>query len=73
MSEDEAYRIYITDALKAIASNTAHFAKDGVMMSKRFSDFIKASDEPSEDDEAKAQEIKDRMKSVLAKLGKEGG
>ena len=43
-------------------------------MSKRFSDFIvKASDEPSEDDEAKAQEIKDHMKNVLAKLGKGDG
>lgn len=74
ISEDEAYRIYVTDALKAIAGNTAHFAKDGTMMSKRFSDFItKASDEPSEDDEIKAQKIKDHMKDVLAKLGKEDG
>lgn len=74
ISKDEAYRIYITDALKAIADNTGKLVKDGVGMRKRFSDFISESaDESDKDAEKEAQKIKDHMKNVLAKLGKEDG
>lgn len=74
ISEEETYRIYVTDALKAITNNTAHLTKNGLTMTKRFSDFIsKTPEEPDENDEIKAQEIKDHMKNILAKLGKEDG
>jgi hypothetical protein len=60
--------------LKAITNNTALLTKNGLAMTKRFSDFIsKTPEEPNENDEIKAQEIKDHMKNILAKLGKEDG
>ena len=74
MSEDEACRVYVTDALKAIADNTGKLVKEGVGMSKRFVDFINAdNDEPSEDAEQKAEEIKSHIGDILDKLGNGGG
>ena len=77
ISEYEAYRTYITDALQGITNNTARLVnKDGmVIMSKRFADVIgnEADNSAYADAEQKAQEIKDHMKNILAKLGKEDG
>lgn len=67
--------MYITDALKAIADNTGKSIKQGgVGMQKRFVDFINDSpDDPDVDDEEKAKEVKERIKGILEKIGKEGG
>lgn len=77
ISEYEAYRTYITDALQGITNNTARIVnKDGMMiMSKRFADVISNKEDNSTDvyAEQKAQEIKDHMKNILEKLGKEDG
>ena len=72
ISENEALRVYVTDALKAIADNTGQLARGkGVIMTKRFSDFISHEDNEDLDEEIKAEEIKSHMKEVLGKLGKE--
>lgn len=77
ISEYEAYRTYITDALQGITNNTARLVnKDGmVIMSKRFADMIsnKKNDPIDIDTEQKAQEIKLRISNLLDKLGKEDG
>ena len=68
--EDTALKVYITDALKAVVENTSKLA-GGVTMRKRFSDLI--NDVPEEEgSEEKAEEIKNRMKEKLERLGKEG-
>lgn len=67
--------MYITDTLKAIADNTGKALKQGgVGMQKRFVDLINDSpDDPDVDEEEKAQEVKERIKGILEKIGKEGG
>ena len=70
-SEDEIFRIYITDALKAIANNTGKLTSGGVGMAKRFSELIVHTDNQNTDKaEIKAEKIKMRIKNVLRKLGK---
>lgn len=66
--------MYITDALKAIADNTGRTVKQGVGMQKRFADLINDSpSDPDVDEEEKAKEVKERIKGILEKIGKEGG
>jgi uncharacterized membrane-anchored protein YjiN (DUF445 family) len=68
--EDTALKVYITDALKAVVENTSKLA-GGVTMRRRFYDLI--NDVPEEEgSEEKAEEIKNRMKEKLERLGKEG-
>jgi len=72
-SEDTALKVYITDALKAVVENTARWSKDGVVMKKRFADIINdvPDEEENENNNKRAHSIKERIKSKLAKLGKE--
>jgi hypothetical protein len=44
--DDELFRVYVTDALKSIAGNTARF-NGGTEMNTRFKDIL---DPPEEDD-----------------------
>ena len=37
---DEAYRIYITDSLKLITENTAHFVEGGQYITKRWIEVV---------------------------------
>lgn len=60
-AEAAAYRIYVTDALKAVVSNTARFA-GGVEMKKRYADLI-SSDKPAAKETA--EEIISRLKNKL--------
>ena len=78
LSEEKVFRIYLTDALKALTENTGRLVKDGVKMSTRFCDLIEEKEEQSPEekasDEIKAQEIISMMRERLSKLGgKEGG
>lgn len=72
-SENTALKVYITDAIKAVVENTGRLTKDGVAMRKRFADIINnvPDGDKNEDSKKRAESIKDRIKSKLAKLGKE--
>jgi hypothetical protein len=59
-AEDELCRIYITDALKVIAENTA--LEGGKMMAKRYYDILN----PGEEDNRTAEEI---VEDVLSAAG----
>lgn len=65
--------MYITDAIKAVVENTGRLSKEGVVMRKRFADIINdvPDEEKNENDNKRANSIKERIKSKLAKLGKE--
>lgn len=65
-----AYRIYITDALKAIAENTQKMF-GGSSMQKRFAEIIRPKDtaEDIEDADIKAKDIIERIKAKAEKLG----
>lgn len=66
-------KVYITDAIKAVVENTGRLSKEGVVMRKRFADIINdvPDEEKNENDNKRANSIKERIKSKLAKLGKE--
>lgn len=53
--QDRAYRIYLTDALRAISGNTAHI-RGGEIMQRRWIDVIEP-EEPIEEDPRNVQEI----------------
>lgn len=53
--QERAYRIYITDALRAISGNTAHI-HGGEIMQRRWIDVIER-EEPIEEDPRSIQEI----------------
>ena len=63
----------MTDAIKAVVENTGRLSKEGVVMRKRFADIINdvPDEDKNEDNNKKANSIKERIKSKLAKLGKE--
>ena len=63
----------MTDAIKAVVENTARSVKEGVVMRRRFADIINdvPDEEKNENDNKRANSIKERIKSKLAKLGKE--
>ena len=70
-SEETALKVYITDALKAVAENTGRFVKGGMTMRRRFADVINnVPEESKEDSQKRADDIIARMKNKLAKLGK---
>lgn len=61
---EKAYRIYVTDSLKAIVSNTARF-NGGVEMTARFVDVIDGMGKESK--EQTAQEVKNNIRNKLRK------
>lgn len=72
ISEEEAYKVYITDALKALSENTGRLVKEGVAMTSRFIDLIadnKSAEDPDVDDNEKAREIISNIRKKLKKLG----
>ena len=62
-SEEKLYRVYVTDALKAIAENTTHFAGlDGIVdygtsLSMRWIDALEPHEEVKEKDDRSCNEI----------------
>ena len=72
-SEETALKVYMTDAIKAVVENTARSVKEGVVMRRRFADIINdvPDEDKNEDNNKRANSIKERIKSKLAKLGKE--
>lgn len=68
INEDRIYKIYVTDALKIIAENTAKFGGGSVLRS-RYYDLI--SEEIEAEPEETAEEIINRIKNKLGKLGGE--
>lgn len=73
-NEDDIYRIYITNALKILTTNTAKFA-GGSELVKSFSEIIapKSAEEEQEqqkDNEEQARDVISMMKSKIAKMGR---
>lgn len=58
-NKELAYRVYITDALKAVAENTSRYA-GGTVLSKRFAEYL----EPPKK-EMTAQEVIDKIKKKM--------
>lgn len=64
-SEEKLYRVYVTDALKAIAENTTHFAGlDGIVdygtsLSMRWIDALEPQQQEVEEDDRSCTEIVD--------------
>lgn len=63
---DKAYRVYVTNALKAIAENTARYVGGGYIKA-RYADLI----EPNPEETRTPEQIVDRMKEKIAKVGGE--
>lgn len=55
-AEKKIYQIYVTDALKVIASNAAH-KKDDLILDKRWIDLIKHEKKHAPEEEKTADEI----------------
>ena len=63
--EEQQYRIYITDALKAITENTARMY-GGATLKIRYADLV---DEPEKKEETRtADEVIDHIKKKMEKL-----
>lgn len=62
--DEKIYRVYVTDALKAIAENTANFV-GGQTVTLRYHDIIESK---APEKEHTAEEVVDRIKSKLMKL-----
>ncbi len=77
--EDFLYRVYITDALKAIADNTAQYVgasglvKAGTILNKRYAEIVIENDNKAkrlEKEEVKtSEEVIETIKRKLKKLG----
>lgn len=64
-SKERAYRIYVTDALKVIADNTAHIRGGGTTITARFADIItpkKPEEERTEEDIING--LKDKLRKI---------
>ena len=74
-AEEKLYRMYITDALKAISENTSAFMKNGKSISVRYTDLLNRmkTKESDEDSEEKADEIISRIKKKLGSIGGSDG
>ena len=70
-NEDRIFRLYVTDALKIITKNTSLLG--GTYIEESYNDIISGNTAKKED--ADPEEIKDRIRSKLAKIenGKEEG
>ena len=67
-SEQLLYRFYVTDALKAIAQNTAAFAGEhGVGFRKRFAEIYEELKNPRKEEQT-GEQIIEHMKNRLANL-----
>jgi len=66
--KDEAYRVYVTDALKVVAENTAKYAGGGYIKTR----YIDIIDPPPEETRTGA-EIVAQMKAKLGQIGGEPG
>lgn len=68
---DDIYRIYVTNALKILTTNTAKFA-GGTELTKTYREIISDENqvESEEQQEQKAQDIIKSMKSKIAKAGR---
>lgn len=66
--KDEAYRVYVTDALKVVAENTAKYAGGGYIKTR----YIDIIDPPPEETRTGA-EIVAQMKAKLGQIGGELG
>lgn len=60
--ENKAFRLYVTEGIKYISENTAHFVEGGKYLAISYSDMI----EPKEEDNRTAEEIVD---DVIEKCG----
>lgn len=78
--EELLYRVYITDCLRAIAENTAHYVgteglvKAGMTMQGRYIDIAKENkvtkaDKPKKEKTKTADEVVETIKNKLKKLG----
>lgn len=65
--QETLYRIYVTDALMAIASNTAKMF-GGKEMQVRYEDMISNKPHDDEQDKKDAVEVVDNIKKKLEKL-----
>lgn len=63
--EERQYRIYITDALKAIADNMVRM-NGGVTLKMRYADMIDAT--PQNEETRTAEEVIDHIKEKMQKL-----
>lgn len=63
-NRQKQYQYYVTDSLRLISENTAHFGQ-GKYMSIRFADMIeKRADEPQRTSEEIKQSVFDTLKSI---------
>lgn len=65
--EEKIYRVYVTDALKAICENTANFA-GGSVIKARYHDLIDRTPKQPQNDEEQAHEIIKRISEGLMKI-----
>lgn len=63
--EEQKYRIYITDALKAITDNTVRMY-GGVSLKMRYADMIDTT--PQKEETRTAEEVIDHIKEKMQKL-----
>lgn len=61
--EELLYKIYVTDALKAISENTSR--KGGVCMQKRFADMVNTHHEKAPAEEKTAEGVIENIRSKL--------
>lgn len=69
-TNDDIYRIYITNALKILTTNTAKFA-GGSELTKSYHDIISddaVEEQQQQDDEQEAQNVISNIKSKLSNL-----
>lgn len=64
-AKDEAFRAYVTDALKAIAENSARGPHGGGYLKLRYMDII----DPKPEETRTGEEIVQHLSEKLAKLG----
>lgn len=74
-AEDRLFRVYLTDALKAVADNTAALYSKGVSIKKRYIEIIDDAKPtgPEEKPKETAEQIITRITSGLNALAKEKG
>lgn len=63
-AQEKAYRIYVTDALKAIAENTAKYAGGSYMKARYFD-----AESPKPPETRTSDEIIGQMKMKIARIG----
>lgn len=66
--KEKAYRIYVTDALKAIAENTAKQG-GGLTMSVRYADMINLNDKQQPEETRTAEEVITSIKDKISRMG----